>query len=305
MTSRGVRRGRDRGYALFLLPGVLLSLVVIVVPLAMTVGVSFTRWSGVGDPEWTGLANYTRLFRDADFWASFAHIGLLIIAMAVVPTLLGLVLAAVLSDYVAPAWGPRTASVLRAGFYLPQVIPVAVTGITWGWLLHPSYGTVNRLLDAVGLRALTRNWLGDPRYALYSVMAIMVWVQLGYPVVMFMAGLRRVDPELYEAADLDGASWWQRFRRITVHLIRPEIFVVLVTTTIAALKIFGQIFVLTRGGPGTSTLVPSYFAYKNFFERANVGYGSAIATVLTVLILALTVVFLRVQARDDPAGGRW
>jgi raffinose/stachyose/melibiose transport system permease protein len=301
--TSGARRGRDRGYALFLLPGVLLSLVVIVVPLAMTVGTSFTRWSGVGDPEWIGLANYTRLFRDAAFWASFQHIALIIVAMAVVPTLLGLVLAAVLFDYVGRAWGDRTASFFRAGFYVPQVIPVAVTGIVWGWLLHPSYGTVNRLLDAVGLHALARNWLGDPGYALYSVMAIMVWVQLGYPVVMFMAGLQRVDPELSEAADLDGASWWQRFRRITVHLIRPEIYVVLVTTTIAGLKIFGQIFVLTRGGPGTATLVPSYFAYKNFFEKANVGYGSAIATVLTVLILLLTVVFLRVQARDDRAGG--
>jgi raffinose/stachyose/melibiose transport system permease protein len=315
VTTGGARRGRDRGrdggrdggYALFLLPGVLLSLVVIVVPVAMTVGVSFTRWSGVGDPEWIGLANYRRLLRDAAFWASFQHIAFIIVAMAVVPTLLGLVLAALLFDYVGRAWGgrwgDRTASFFRAGFYLPQVIPVAVTGIVWGWLLHPSYGTVNRLLDAVGLHALTRNWLGDPGYALYSVMAIMVWVQLGYPVVMFMAGLQRVDPELSEAADLDGASWWQRFRRITVHLIRPEIYVVLVTTTIAGLKIFGQIFVLTRGGPGTATLVPSYFAYKNFFEKANVGYGSAIATVLTVLILLLTVVFLRVQARDDRAGG--
>jgi raffinose/stachyose/melibiose transport system permease protein len=133
-------------------------------------------------------------------------------------------------------------------------------------------------------------------------MVIMVWIQVGYPTVMFMAGLQRVDPELYEAADLDGASWWQRFTRISVPLIRPEIYVVLVTTTIAALKIFGQIFVLTRGGPGNSTLVPSYFAYKNFFERANVGYGSAISTVLTVIIVLLTFVFLRVQSRDQRIG---
>ena len=99
-------------------------------------------------------------------------------------------------------------------------------------------------------------------------MGVLIWVQIGYPVVMFMSGLQRVDPELYEAADLDGAGWWQRFRRITVHLIQPEIYVVLVTTTIAALKVFGPIFVLTRGGPGNATLVPSYFAYQNFFEKA-------------------------------------
>jgi raffinose/stachyose/melibiose transport system permease protein len=287
----------------FLLPGLLLSVAVIVVPLAMTVYVSFTRWSGVGAPQWTGLANYRRLLHDENFWASFEHIGLLVLAMAVVPTVLGLILAATLYDYVARVFSDRTASAFRSGFYLPQVLPVAVTGIVWGWILHPSYGALNAALSRVGLTSLAQNWLGDPKYALYSVMGIMVWVQIGYPTVMFMSGLQRVDPELYEAASLDGASWWQRFRRISVHLIRPEIYVVLVTTTIAALKIFGQIFVLTRGGPGNATLVPSYFAYKNFFEKLNVGYGSAISTVLTVLIVLLTFVFLRVQSRDQRVGG--
>jgi raffinose/stachyose/melibiose transport system permease protein len=288
------------GYLIFLLPGIVLSLAVIVVPLLMTVGASFTRWSGVGRPEWIGLHNYDRLIHDENFWASFRHIGLIIVAMAVIPTLIGLLLAAVLFDYVAKRFSNRTASVLRSGFYLPQVLPVAVTGIVWGWILHPSYGALNSILDKIGLDALARNWLGDPTYALFSVMGVMVWFQIGYPVVMFMAGLQRVDPELYEAADIDGANGWQRFTRIAVHLIRPEIYVVLVTTTIAALKIFGQIYVLTRGGPGNATLVPSYFAYQNFFERADVGYGSAISTVLTAIILVLTFVFLRVQSRTEP-----
>ena len=302
MSARG--GGRGSGYGLFLIPGVLASLAVIVVPLVMTVGISFTRWTGIGTPQWVGLDNYTRLVGDANFWASFGHILLLILAMAVVPTLVGLVLAAVLFDYVAKVFGNRWASVFRSGFYLPQVLPVAVTGIVWGWILHPSYGALNRILDSVGLGSLSRNWLGDPKYALYSVMAVMIWFQLGYPVVMFMSGLARVDPELYEAADLDGAGWWQRFRRITVYLIRPEFYVVLITTTIAALKIFGQIFVLTRGGPSNATLVPSYFAYKNFFQTAQVGYGSAISTVLTVIIVVLAFVFLRLQNRAERGGTR-
>ena len=190
----------------------------------------------------------------------------------------------------------------RSEFYLPQVIPVAVTGIVWGWILHPDYGALNKILHSIGLGGLAKNWLGDPQYALYSVMAIMIWFQLGYPIVMFMSGLQRIDPSLYEAADLDGATWWQRFRKITVYMIRPEFYVVLITTTIAALKIFGQIFVLTRGGPSNATLVPSYFAYKNFFEKAQVGYGSAISTVLTVLIILLAIVFLQLQNRAEKAG---
>jgi raffinose/stachyose/melibiose transport system permease protein len=290
---------RQRGYAVYLIPGVIASLAVIIVPLVMTVGVSFTRWTGVGRPAWIGFGNYTRLFHDELFWGSFGHIILLIIAMAVIPTLLGLVLAAVLFDYVAKYFSNRWASFFRSGLYLPQVIPVAVTGIIWGWILHPDYGALNKILDAIGLHKLAVNWLGDPKYALYTVMAIMIWFQLGYPIVMFMSGLQRVDPALYEAADLDGATWWQRFRKITVYMIRPEFYVVLITTTIAALKIFGQIFVLTRGGPSNSTIVPSYFAYKNYFEKAQVGYGSAISTVLTVLIVVLAFVFLRLQNRAE------
>ena len=287
------------GYLIFLIPGLVLSAAIVIVPLLMTIGASFTRWQGVGAPVWIGLDNYVRLAHDPAFWASFQHIALLIIAMAVVPTLVGLVIAAVLFDFVAVAFGSRTASVFRSGFYLPQILPVAISGVVWGWILHPGYGALNSLLEAAGLPSLARNWLGDPRYALYSVMAIMVWVQVGYPIVMFMAGLQRVDPELYEAAEIDGATWGQRFTKISVYLLKPEIYVVLVTTTIAALKVFGQIFVLTRGGPGTATLVPSYFAYKSFFERAEVGYGSAMSTVLTFIILGLTLVFLRIQARGD------
>ncbi|XVU21993.1 carbohydrate ABC transporter permease [Actinoplanes sp. CA-054009] len=298
--SSKVSRG---GYAVYLIPGVVLSLAIIVVPLVMTVYTSFTRWTGVGSPTWIGFDNYTRLFQDANFWASFGHIILLIVAMAVIPTFLGLVLAAVLFDYIAKHFSNRWASFFRSGFYLPQVLPVAVTGIVWGWILHPSYGALNKILESIGLGGLAKNWLGDPKYALYSVMGVMIWFQLGYPIVMFMSGLQRINPELYEAADLDGATWWQRFRRITVYMIRPEFYVVLITTTIAALKIFGQVFVLTRGGPSNATLVPSYFAYKNFFEKAQVGYGSAISTVLTVLIIVLAIVFLRLQNRAERNGG--
>jgi raffinose/stachyose/melibiose transport system permease protein len=295
------RQASRGGYALFLVPGAVLSFVVIVVPLIMNIGISFTRWQGIGTPHWIGFANYTQLFHDSNFWASFRHTFAIIIAMAVIPTVIGLILAAVLFDVVAKKFGDRVASFFRAGLFVPQVLPVAVTGIVWGWLLAPS-GAVNALAKNIGLRSLAKNWLGDPKLALFSVMGIMIWVQLGYPIVMFMAGLQRIDPQLYEAADLDGATWWQRFTHITVHLVKPEIYVVLVTTTIAALKTFAQIFVLTRGGPGNTTLVPSYFAYKEFFEKTNVGYGSAISTVMVVIITIVAIVFLRLQTAHDREG---
>lgn len=219
--------------------------------------------------------------------------------MTIVPTVVGLILAATLFDYIGRVFGRGMASFLRAGYYLPQILPIAIAGVVWGWILHPQYGVLNSVLGAIGLGGLAQNWLGSQSTALLSVMAIMIWFQLGYPLVIFMAGLQRIDPDLYEAAELDGASWFQRFRYITVQLIRPELYVVVLTTTMAALKVFAQVFVLTRGGPGTATIVPSYFAYQNFFEKAAVGYGSAISTLLAAIIIALAIAFLRAQSRSD------
>jgi raffinose/stachyose/melibiose transport system permease protein len=294
-------RGRPReqlAYLPYLLPGLLLFAAVIGVPFLMNVGTSFTEWTGVGTPKWIGLGNYRELVRDGEFWASFRHNAIIIIGMAIVPTAIGLVLASALTDLVDRHFGPRTASVLRACLYLPQVLPVVIAGVVWSWLLAPENGAVNELLDAIGLGSLAHDWLGDPATALWTVVGVMVWMQIGFPLVIFMSGLQRVDPSLYEAAEIDGATWARRFWHVTIPQIRPEIFVVLLWTTIAALKAFPQIFVLTKGGPGGATNVPSYYSWVNFFEKSDVGYGSAIATVLTLVIIALTVVFLRMQARD-------
>ncbi|NEE01425.1 carbohydrate ABC transporter permease [Phytoactinopolyspora halotolerans] len=290
---------RSPVYWLYLIPGGVLFTAVIVVPFLMNIGLSFARWPGVGDISWIGFDNYTRLFADDTFWTSFKNSVAMIVAMVIVPTAIGLVLASVLFDIIGKRFGAKTASTLRAMYYLPQILPVAVAGIVWGWILRPQNGALNTLLEAVGLDGLTQNWLGDPDSALPSVMAILVWVQIGYPVVIFMAALQRVDPELYEAAELDGAGWWRRFRAITIPQIRPEMFVVALTATIASMKVFGPIYVLTGGGPGDTTNVPSYFAYQHFFERANVGYGAAIATILTLIIIALSIVFIRFQARSE------
>ncbi|MCP9949178.1 sugar ABC transporter permease [Actinomadura madurae] len=299
MTRPGRGRPRERlAYLPYLLPGLLLFTAVIGVPFLMNLGTSFTEWTGVGRPAWIGLGNYRELVQDGQFWASFRHNAIIIIGMAIVPTAIGLVLASALTDLVGRHFGPRTASVLRACLYLPQVLPVVIAGVVWSWLLAPENGAVNELLDAIGLGSLAHDWLGDPATALWTVVGVMVWMQIGFPLVIFMSGLQRVDPSLYEAAEIDGATWARRFWHITVPQIRPEIFVVLLWTTIAALKAFPQIFVLTKGGPGGATNVPSYYSWVNFFEKSDVGYGSAIATVLTLVIVALTIVFLRMQARE-------
>ena len=288
--------GRN-SYWLYLLPGLALIAVIIVLPLVWNVYLTFTSYRGIKPPEFIGLDNWIKLFGDATFWASFRNSVAMIIAMVVVPTLLGLVLAAMLFDLVGRKFGGKLASFFRAVYYLPQILPAVIAAIVIGWVLRPENGALNTLLESVGLGGLAHNWLGSPDTALASIMVIMVWVQIGYPVVIFMAALQRVDPELYEAAELDGANWFQRFRAITVAIIRPEIFVVTLTCAIAALKVFGPVYALTGGGPGTSTIVPAYYAYSQFFQSQQVGYGATIATALTVVIAAISVVFVLMQNR--------
>jgi len=288
-----------RGFWWYLVPGFVMLTGIILVPLAWNVYLSFTSYRGIRPPIWIGLTNWNALIHDQVFWQSFSNSVAMIIAMVVIPTLVGLVLAAMLFDLIGKKFGGRLASFLRATYYLPQILPVVVAAIVIGWIMRPENGALNIFLKAVGLGSLQHNWLGNPDTALISIMGIMVWVQLGYPVVIFMAALQRVDPELYEAAELDGANWFQRFRSITVSIIRPEIYVVAVTCTIAALKVFAPVYALTRGGPGTSTIVPSYYSYSEFFQTEQVGYGATISTALTVLIVIITFFFIKAQNRAE------
>lgn len=298
MAMSSLKRREAAGWWLYLLPGLAGFLLVVGLPFAMNIAISFTKWRGIGLPRYIGLTNYTRLMTDGTFWLALEHTLAFVLAMAVIPTVISLVLAAVLFDYVSRVFGPGLASFFRAGFYLPQILPISAAGILWGWILNP-HGVLNLVLGGLGMVGLQGNWLGDPRLAIYALMVMIVWLQIGYSLVVFMSGLGRVDPALYEAAELDGANGAQRFRYITLPMLRPEIFVVALTTTVAALKVFAPIFVLTNGGPNFSTIVPSYLSYHSFFATVQVGYGAAIATVQTVITVLLAMAFFWAQSRPD------
>lgn len=281
------RRSASAGYWPYLIPGALSFAVIILIPFLLNVWYSLHKWKGGMAPKrWVGLDNYTNLLADDAFWQSFRNSVSMIVAMVVIPTLIGLLLAAVLFDYIGKHFDGKVAAFLRATYYLPQILPISVAGIVWNWVLNAQTGAINTLLRDLGV-ASPPNWLGSTSLALPSVMFVLIWIQIGYPTVIFMSALQRVDPELYEAAELDGAGWVRRFRAITIPQIKPETFVIVLTCTIAALKVFAPIYVLTRGGPESSTLVPSYYSYLNFFDTSKVGYGAAIATVLTLIIVVI------------------
>jgi raffinose/stachyose/melibiose transport system permease protein len=290
---------RSASYWWYLLPISVGFTAVVAVPFVMNVVFSLFKWKGGSAPfRWYGIGNYVDLLHDENFWLSFKNSLFMIVAIVAVPTLIGLLLAAMLFDYLGKKFGSRTATFLRATYYLPQILPIAVAGFIWSWILDPSRGSINTFLKTAGV-ADPPDWLGDPNLALYAVMLMLGWLQIGYPVVIFMAALSRVDPELYEAAALDGAGWWRRFAAITVPTIRPEVFIVVLTATVAALKVFAPILILTGGGPEGSTVVPSYYAYRNFFELSQVGYGSTIATVMSIVIFIVAAAMLIWQRRSE------
>lgn len=283
----------------YLIPGLLVLLWIIIVPAIWNIYLSFTNYRGIRPPRWIGIDNWSRLIRDATFWASFRNSIWMIVAMVVIPILVGLILASLVFDVVQKRFGAKTASTMRAVYYFPQLLPISVAALVMGWIFRPENGALNAILKGMGLGRFQHNWLGSPDTALIFLMIIMIWIQLGYPLVIFMSGLQRVDPELYEAASLDGANWWQRFKVITLPAIKPEIFVVALTCTIAALKVFAPVYMLTKGGPGDSTIVPSYYSYTQFFQSQQVGYGAAISTALTIVIIVISVVFTNVQQRVE------
>ena len=199
-------RRRERSYWWYLVPIGISFTAIVLLPFAMNIGFSLFQWKGGLAPmRWYGLGNYVDLLQDEQFWQSFQNSLFMVIAITVIPTAIGILLAAMLFDYLGRTFGSRVASFLRATYYLPQILPIAVAGFIWSWILDPANGSINTFLKLIGV---TRppDWLGDPNLAIYGLMAMLVWLQLGYPVVIFMAALSRVSPELYEAASLDGAG---------------------------------------------------------------------------------------------------
>ena len=197
---------RSAKFVPYLVPGLLGLLIIVVIPFAWNIYLSFTRWRGVGPVKWVGLKNWQRLFSDSTFWISFANSFWIIVAIVVIPTILGLFISSLLTDVIQKKFGGKTASFLRALFYLPQLLPVAVAAIIMGWIFRPEDGAVNALLSKLELGFLQHNWLGSPDSALPVLMFILVWIQLGYPIVIFMSGLQRVDPELYSTVPTGGRN---------------------------------------------------------------------------------------------------
>ncbi|HEX6471225.1 MAG TPA: sugar ABC transporter permease [Streptosporangiaceae bacterium] len=280
---------------LFVLPALAAYAAVVVRSLFLTFQYSLYRWDGIGPSTWVGVANYTKVFTDPDLFHSIANAFKLIVFFSAIPVVLGLAIASTIRRIATS----RLALAARTVLFLPQVIPLVAAGIAWSWLLA-STGLVNQVLGRFGLGGVTRAWLGDVGTALPAVGVIGAWVLLGLCTLLFLAGMSKIDPALYEAARIDGAGPLREFVSITVPSLRQEIGVCVTVTVIAALASFDIIYISTQGGPANSTMVPGLEIYYLAFSERQVGVASALAVVLMLLVV-VCVLPIQWLTREEPS----
>ncbi|WP_240809987.1 carbohydrate ABC transporter permease [Actinomadura sp. WMMA1423] len=279
----------------FVLPALALYLYVVLIPSVEGSGYAFTDWTGVGSTaSFTGLRNFRKIFADPQAIDALWQTVELTLAITVVQNVIGLALALGVHSRI------RSRNVLRVLFFAPAVMTPVVTAYLWKYMYAPD-GALNSALRGTGLGAFAQSWLGDPDLALWSVAATVIWQFSGYSMVIFLAGLQGVPPELHEAAAVDGASAVQRFWHITRPMLAPAITINLMLSMIGGFKLFDQVYVTTGGGPGHSTETLSTLMYKNAFQFGDYAYSTAIAVVLAAIVAAVSAVQYRGLQRQGGA----
>ena len=279
----------------FILPSLLGFLVFTFIPVIISFVLSFSNWNfmqGWGAIKFNGLSNYFRLFSDEWFLNSYKN-NILFTAVTV-PVLIGLVLvmASIINKYI---YG---GAAVRTMIFIPYIASVVAVCTVWMVLLQPSYGPVNQALKAFGVEN-PPGWLADFKWSLPSIMIIYIWQQVGYYSIVFLAGLKGLPEDVYEAAKVDGASPVRQFFSITIPLISPTTFFLTIMGIIGSFKVFDQISVLTQGGPGSSSSVMAYYVYRTAFDYFDMGYANTLAWALFVLVFLVTLIQWKLQDRFE------
>lgn len=263
---------------LLVLPALAGTFVFIIIPVFFSFYLSFCKWDLLSNIEFVGLKNYFELLSSSNFGLIIQNTFVFAISTAIISIILPLILAAVLNNKI------RGSEFFKTAYFLPFITPMIVIAIAWEWIFDPNNGLLNYVLRA------HINWLYDTKTAMIALIMVSAWKLAGYNMVIFLSGFSAINPNLYEASKIDGANAVQTFFRITLPMLSPTIFFVLVITTISSFQVFDLIYLMTQGGPMDSTNVLVYWIYKNAFEFFNIGEASAGAYILFLIILLLTVV---------------
>ena len=263
---------------LFILPALLGTLIFIVIPVFCSFGLSFTKWDLLNPIEFVGLKNYTTLLNDKIFYQILLNTIVFALSTSILGIILPLILASILNTKI------RGSEFFKTAYFLPFITPMVVIGIIWSWIFDPNIGFLSQVLH------LHINWLYDTKFALPALIVVSVWKLVGYNMIIFLSSLSAISQSLFEAAKIDGANSFQIFKNVTIPMLSPTIFFVIIITAISSLQVFDLIYLMTQGGPFNSTNVLVYAIYQNAFEYFNIGKASAIAYILFAIILVLTLI---------------
>jgi multiple sugar transport system permease protein len=291
MTAR--RRRRLTGL-LYVAPAVIFVLVFTAVPLAGMIAMSFTNWSLITPPKLIGLTNFQQALADAQFWGSLGYT--LKYTLLITPILI--VGGYLLALLVAPNTPLRRTT--RAIIFVPVVIGLGVSSLLWVWLFDPTFGLINRALTDLGLIDKPIQFLGvDADVSTWSIIASVVWKVLGFGMILFVAAMQAIPSEINEATMVDGATLWQRTRRVTIPLTRRTILLVTLISVIGSLLAFDQFYIMTAGQPFNQTSTAVFYVYKNSFPFLHLGYGAALSLILALIILVFTIVQMTLTRRSE------
>lgn len=262
---------------IFIFPALIGTIIFIIIPVICSFGLSFTKWDLLNPIQFVGLDNYKEIFSEPLFFKILYNTIVFAVSTSVLGVIIPLILACILNSKI------RGSEFYKTAYFLPFITPMIVIGVVWEWIFDPNIGLLNHILH------LHINWLYDTHYAMAALIIVSVWKLIGYNMVIFLSSLAGISQSMLEAAKIDGANPFQTFKNVTVPLLSPTIFFVVIITAISSFQIFDLIYLMTQGGPLDSTNVLVYAIYKNAFEYFNVGKASAIAYVLFLLILVLTL----------------
>jgi len=273
----------------FLLPSLAGMISFALVPILASLGLTLYEWDLLTPPQFVGLDNFERLLHDKNFWTALAHTLYFIAGYIPLVMVLALAVAVVLNRNV------RGQTLFRTAFFIPVVSAWVAVALLWKWIFNPRFGILNYLLGVVGLKGPA--WLFDPQWAMPAIIITSVWKDIGFVMVMFLAGLQGIPADYYEAASIDGAGGGQRFLYITLPLLSPTTFFALIISLINSFQVFDQVWIMTGGGPAGATSVLVEQIVKNAFSYSRMGYAAALSWALFLLVFAATIFQMRAQKR--------
>lgn len=266
----------------FLFPSILGVMIFNLIPTITSFYLSFTKWNLLGSPKFVGLKNYQSLIEDPLFYKVFNQTLLFVFGTVILEVIISLLIAVGLNSV------PKLKGLFRTIYFLPVVSSMVAVSILWNWIFDPAFGFLNYFLKLIGINPIF--WLSDPNWALPSIIMVAVWKNLGYSTVLFLSGLQTLPGDCLEAASVDGAKQHETFFKIVIPLLSPTIFLVTIMSFINAFQTFDSVYILTSGGPQNTTNLMVFWLYKNAFEFYNMGRASAIAYVLFLVILTITMI---------------